>query len=253
MPAAMRRSFTVLALALASACASAQDYAREKRWESEIVPALVVGDPVKLRTAGGHEFLALYTEASNPRGAVVLAHGRNVHPDHGLIGALRMKLADRGYTTLSIQMPILGSDAQSIDEYYPRLFPEAAERLGIAARWLAQRGQSRLALVSHSMGAWMANEYFDAAADSPYRAWVSIGITGGFSWGTYGSPRPILDVSGSEDFPTVVDATWRRRMAIAFAPAGSRQVVVAGADHYFTARESDLARIVGDWLDEVLK
>ena len=249
----MRRPFAAVLLALACAGAAAQDYARERRWEAEIVPGLVVGDAIKLRTAAGHEFLALHTEAKDAKGAVVLAHGRNVHPDHGLIGALRMRLAERGYTTLSIQLPILGADAQKVEEYYPRLFPEAGERLDIAARWLVRRGERRLALVSHSMGAWMANEHLDAAAQSPYRAWVSIGITGGFSWGAYGSPRPILDVSGSEDLPPVVEASWRRRMAIAFAPGGSRQVVVPGADHYFTGREAELARVVGDWLDAVLK
>src|SRR5688500_16979663 len=131
----MRRPFAAVLLALACAGAAAQDYARERRWEAEIVPGLVVGDAIKLRTAAGHEFLALLAEAKDAKGAVVLADGRNVHPDHGLIGALRMRLAERGYTTLSIQLPILGADAQKVEEYYPRLFPEAGERLDIAARW----------------------------------------------------------------------------------------------------------------------
>ena len=239
--------------ALASSCALGQDYARERRWEAEIVPGLVVGDAVKLRTAAGREFLALHTQASRAKGAVVLAHGRNVHPDHEIIGALRIRLADRGYTTLSIQMPILGPEAQRVEEYYPRLFPEAADRLEAAGRWLAARAGPRIALVSHSMGAWMANEYLDGAPASPYRAWVSIGLTGGFSWATYRSPRPILDVSGSADLPPVVDGAWRRAFAVQFAPAGSRHVVVEGADHMFTGREAELATLIADWLDATLQ
>lgn len=247
------RRITIALAACAATLAPAQDYARERRWEAEIVPGLVVGEAVKLRTAAGHEFLALFTEAARPKGAVVLAHGRNVHPDHEVIGALRMRLADRGYTTLSIQMPILRPEATRVEEYYPKLFPEAAERLDLAARWLGSRAGPKLALVSHSMGAWMANEYLDGAAASPYRAWVSIGLTGGFSWATYRSPRPILDVSGSSDLPAVVDGAWRRGLAIRFAPEGSRQVVVEGADHMFSGRERELSTLIADWLDGALK
>ncbi len=249
----MRDALLCLCLALAATAAGAQDYAREKRWESEIVPGLVVGEAVKLRTAAGHEFLGLHTPVSRARGAVVLVHGRNVHPDHEVIGVLRMKLADRGYSTLSIQMPILGPEASRVEEYYPALFPEAAERIGLAARWLAARGEARLALVSHSMGSWMANEYFDANPASPYRAWVSLGLTGGYSWAAYRSPRPILDISGSADLAPVAEAAWRRRMTLAFAPEGSRQVIVAEADHFFNGRQGELAAIVADWLDVVLR
>jgi alpha/beta superfamily hydrolase len=243
----------VLAFFLLPPPADAQDYARERRLEAEIVPALIVGEPVKLLTAAGREFLAIHAEAKPARGAVVLVHGRNVHPDHEVIGALRMRLFDRGYTTLSIQMPVLGPEARRVEDYYPALFPEAVDRIAIAAQWLSSRGAPPLALVSHSMGSWMANEHFDARPSSPYAAWVCLGLTGGFSWGTYRSSRPILDVSGSEDLPAVVDGAWRRRLALGFAPEGSRQVIIEGADHMFTGRDGELAKIVADWLDAVLR
>lgn len=241
----------IVAFALSAFGAQAQDYAREKRWEAEIVPALVVGEPVKL-AAGGREFLGIWTEAQAPRGAVVLVHGRNVHPDHEVIGGLRMLLADRGYDTLSIQMPVLAAEADRVEDYHEKLFPGAKRRMAAAADWLAARGRTRVALVSHSMGAWMANEYFDENPAAPYAAWVSIGLTGGFSWATYRSPRPILDVSGSADLAPVVEAAWRRRFALNFAPEGSRQVVMEGADHMFTARHRELATVIADWLDAML-
>jgi alpha/beta superfamily hydrolase len=238
-------------ISCAAFVASAQDYERERRWEREIVPALVVGEPIKLNAAG-REFLAIHTVAPSARGAVVLAHGRNVHPDHEIIGALRMRLAELGFTTLAIQMPILGPEATKAEDFYPRLFPEAAERIEAAGRWLQERGERRLALLSHSMGSWMANEYFDNAGASPYRAWVCMGLTGGYSWSAYRSPRPILDLYGENDLPAVTGAAWRRRMTIALAAAGSRQVKVAGADHFFTGREPEVARVVAEWLGGVL-
>ena len=82
---------------------------------------------------------------------VVIVHGIGVHPDHGVIGVLRAKLTDLGWTTLSIQMPVQAADARS-EAYYPALFPESLER--IAARppgSLAKEGP-KVAIVSHSLG-----------------------------------------------------------------------------------------------------
>src|SRR6266567_4382973 len=87
------------------------DYAREKRWAGEVVPSIVVGEAVWLEAPRTEKFLGIYTEAKNAKGAIVLAHGLGVHPDYGLIGELRARLADAGYTTLSIQMPVLAADA----------------------------------------------------------------------------------------------------------------------------------------------
>jgi alpha/beta superfamily hydrolase len=60
-------------------------------------------------------------------------------------------------------------------------------------------------------------------------------------------------VSGSADLPAVVDGAWRRRLAVASAAEGSRQVIVQGANHMFAGRDAELAAIVADWLDRVLR
>ena len=98
-------------LTLWCSSASAQDYVREKHWADEIVPDLVVGDALRLRQANGHEFLGLYVEAKDAKAAVLLVHGRGVQPDFGVIGELRVALGDMGYTTRSIQMPVLAPDS----------------------------------------------------------------------------------------------------------------------------------------------
>ena len=112
------RAISTMVLMLAALTVGAQDYAREKRWADEIVPAVVVGDPVWLQQSRGkdpaHKFLALYADAPNAKTAIVLVHGVGVHPDHGIIGALRVKLNDAGYTTLAIQMPVAGGEAKEI-------------------------------------------------------------------------------------------------------------------------------------------
>ena len=92
---------------------NAPDYAREKRWADEVTPGLVVGDAVYLQQKSGHKFLSIYTAVPQARAAVITVHGLGVHPDWALIGALRSGLADHGYATLSVQMPVLAADARS--------------------------------------------------------------------------------------------------------------------------------------------
>ena len=241
-----------LLVLIAALPAAAQDYAREKRWADEVVPALVVGDAVWLETASGHKFLAIHAPAAKPKGAVVIVHGIGVHPDHGVIGVLRAQLTDLGWATLSIQMPVQAADARS-EAYYPAVFPEAIERIGKAAAWLVARGETRIALVSHSMGSWMANEYFDKTEKSPFAAWACLGLTGGYSLSTWFSPRPILDVYGERDLEASLGAAWRRRLTLATAPEGSRQVMIAGADHFYAGREDELARAIDAWLTGAVK
>jgi alpha/beta superfamily hydrolase len=239
-------------LLLAALPAIAQDYAREKRWADEVVPSLVVGDAVWLETSAGRRFLAIHAPAAKAKGAVVIVHGIGVHPDHGVIGVLRTKLTDLGWTTLSIQMPVQAADARS-EAYYPALFPESLERIARAASWLVAKEGPKVALVSYSLGAWMANAYFDETAAAPFRAWACLGLTGGYSLATWFSPRPILDVYGENDVQPALDAAWRRRLTLASAPDGSRQVMIAGADHFYAGKEDELARTVSGWLAEVLR
>ncbi|MEO7760765.1 MAG: alpha/beta fold hydrolase [Casimicrobiaceae bacterium] len=237
----LMRSLFAIAMLLVAVTASAQDYAREKRWADEIVPAVVVGDPVWLQQSRGkdpaHKFLALYAEAPNAKTAIVLVHGVGVHPDYGIIGALRVKLNDAGYATLAIQMPVAGSEGKA-EDYYPVVFGEAAERIAVAGRWLREKGYGQVVLLSHSMGAWMANEYLLNAESTPYAAWVCMGITGRIT-----SPSsiklPTLDMYGENDLDNSRRAApWRRFMKL-FMADGSMQVEVAGADHYYAGKEND--------------
>jgi pimeloyl-ACP methyl ester carboxylesterase len=226
--------FAIASIFLASKALS-QDYEREKRWAAEVVPNLVVGDAVPLTLPSGREFLGLFAEKKRARTAIVLVHGLGVHPDHGVIGVLRTSLADLGYTTLSIQMPVQPAEAAA--DAYPALFPEAAARIQAGADWLAARGFARPILLSHSMGSRMADAYFARAGTASFSAWVSLGITGEF---TSKVGIPLLDVYGEKDFPQVLAAVARRRI---------RQLRIEGADHYYTGRESELASAVTAFLE----
>lgn len=241
----MIRIAAALALACGIASAPAQDYEREKRWAAEVVPNVVVGDAVPLKLPSGREFLGLYAERKGAQVAILLVHGVGVHPDHGVTGVLRVALAETGTSTLSIQMPVQKSDA-TLEDYYPAVFPEAVERIRAGARWLRERRYSRVVLLSHSMGSWMANVYYEQARDAPFAAWVCIGLTGGFG-GMCNVKVPVLDLYGENDLAPVLRADWRRRLTLR-SIEGSKQVRIAGADHHFSGREKELAAAIRDFL-----
>ena len=249
------RLLALLTLFLAFAdTAQAQDYAREKRWMDEVAPAVVVGDPVMIKAASGREFLGLYTEAQTPRAALVIVHGIGVHPDHGVIGALRTRLADQGYNTLSIQMPVASSDAGA--DAYPPLFPDAADRIARAADWLltkerAKGQEPKMVLVSHSMGSRMANAYLDGAATTPFRAWVALGLGQPYSAATAKYTFPVLDVYGEQDLPAVRDSAAQRKAALG-PLKGSRQVMLARADHFYAGQETALVTAIANFLRETV-
>ena len=241
-----------------------QDYAREKRWADEITPAIVVGDPLNLELPDGpgkgHRFLAIFTPGSSKTTAVVLAHGLGIHPDHSLVGALRIKLADLGYSTLSVQMPVAKSEGVTASDYYPALFPEAGARLSSAAQYLRGKGYTHVVLVAHSMGSWMANAYLIETPDPPFAAWVSLGVMGrywgaslisipwlGIEWLPGKLGLPTLDVYGENDFPSTLEAAAGRARALSHIPR-SQQVMIPGADHYFAGREETVARAIEQFI-----
>lgn len=244
-----------LALAALHVAAHAQhaDYAREQRWADEVAAQLVVGDAVRLRAAG-REVLALHAAGSGDakagaaRPAIVLVHGLGVHPDHGVIGELRTRLADAGYTTLSVQMPVLDADVRDGNDY-AKTFDEAAARIAAADAWLRARGATRTVLVSHSMGAWMSNVYFARTPGAPFAAWVCMGITGRIG-DMGGNALPILDVRGEHDLE--LSRRWMSVTARAWTlrgHPGSRQVEIAGADHHYAKREEVLAKEIAAFVD----
>ena len=251
--AALSRLCGVCSLWALYACTSlalAQDYEREGRWAEQTLATLMVGDAVYLTQANGHRFLALYTRAENkPKGAVIVAHGRGWGPDFELYGALRTMLAEAGYSTLSIQMPVLSGTA-NLAEYMP-MYADAGERLKLATDWLRAKGYAKMAIVSHSLGATMTNHYLADSADPRIDAWVFVGIINGLE--KMSRIRiPVLDVFGTRDWLATRYGADERRAQIAKV-AGSEQVVVDGAEHFFEHQHAELSRVIAAFLDKALR
>lgn len=228
---------------LFDACAAGADYAREDRLVAEIVPAIVVGEPVYLATSRRPSVLAIFTmPEAKPVGGAVIVHGLGVHADWGLINGLRTDLSDAGIATLSVQMPVLAADALRAD--YAALYPEAGERIAAGIAFLRGRGIGKIAIVAHSLGAVMADRYLASSGGSGVAAWVPIGMQGDFA----APPRqPVLDVIAQNDVPEVLDVAPSRANGLP-RDACSRQITVRGTDHFMANRRNELAQSVAPFL-----
>lgn len=236
------RVFISLLLLVSQLAFADADYVREKKWADEIVPGIVVGDPVYLELDNGHKFLTLFTESKDAKMGLVVIHGLGIHPDWNMVGTLRSKLAEHGYTTLSIQMPVLDNDARA--ESYDSLFPEAVQRIGLAVGFLHAKGYKKVALVSHSMGSAMSHPYVEKN-QSKLVAWAALGMGREFSY--IGIYIPVLDLYGENDFPSVLNMTVKRAESLTGSSL-SKQVEIPKSDHFYNNHEAEMVQEVEDFL-----
>jgi len=234
--------------------AQASNLDKEKRWAEQIVDYLIDGEAEWLNL-GKHKALAIYTESATDsvRGGVIVIHGSGVHPNwEEVILPLRTELANNGWATLSIQMPVLRNEAE-YHEYAP-LFDEVAPRIDAAIKNLQAKGIKKISIVAHSLGSAMSAYYLANNKNTTISSFVAIGMPG---------PRedrrmdtvlalqninlPVLDLYGEKDLDYVLSSSKVRK------DAGSKnknysQQVVKDADHFFVGKNSELVTRVNSWL-----
>lgn len=227
------------------AVAQASDLAKEARWRDQVVGDLFDGAPITLND-GQVDFLGLLTTAEPAKpDAVIVLHGVGAHPDWPqVVNPLRVRLAEGGWTTLSIQLPVLANDAEA-HEYAP-LIDEAAPRIGAAIDYLHENGFAGVYIVAHSMGSRMAASFL-AQSGKQVAGFVGVGMNRGTVAYLARIGLPILDLYGSEDLEGVLGSAQDRAKQ-AVNNADYRQVMVEGADHFFNGKEDDLYAQVQSWL-----
>ena len=257
------RLVPLFALALVSTpvpAASTSNLEREKSWADQIVDTLIAGEAVWLQ-AEGVKFLGLYTAPAKPsKKGVILLHGRGVHPAWGFIDNLRIDLADGGWHTLALQLPILDTDTKLSE--YGKTFPEAFARIDSGIRSLREHGVEQIIIVGHSSGAMTATAYAAERPATPVIGIVVIGLTTEPGGGPLMQPaqtlmrvkKPLLDIYGSEDLPIVLQ-TVKARQAAARQASNERytQERIAGANHFFTDRYEPLRTRVSAWMEKLVR
>ena len=227
--------------------ASGADYAREKKWADEVVPGLVVGDPVYLQTPRGHhKFLTLFTPGRTPTRRPSSCTAWASTPT----GAWSAPCAPNWPTAVWrpcrsrcrswLPMP----RAKPIRRRFPRP-PSASAKRSPSSR---PRAITQIAIVSHSMGSRMSRVYLAGHPDPAVKSWASLGI----SQDDYAALKlPILDLYGDNDLPPVLANAAKRKQRL--ATAASKQGVIARADHFYSGHEAEMVAAVADFLNATLK
>lgn len=255
------RIFLITLAILTSSASAASDIDKERRWADQIVDALIDGEPIWLE-ADDNKFLGIYTEAEGDatHQAMIVAHGIGVHPDWDqVVKPIRVDMPPRGWSTLSIQMPILPNEATGQD-YWP-LFDEVTPRIDAAIDHLASQGATTIVIAAHSMGGAMSAYYLANNPDSPVKGFIAVGMNAGQENAKVNAARslekisiPILDIYGGDDLPVVLETANAR--ADAAKKAGNdhyQQTIVRDADHFFEANNEQLLEAIATWLNTLNK
>jgi hypothetical protein len=152
-------------------------------------------------------------------------HGRGVHadwPDN--IGPLRMALAQSGWHTLSLQMPVLEKSAKYFD--YLASLPEAFPRIEAGIKHLLNNGYRPIVLLAHSCGAYMVMARLETSAGKPIDAFIGIGM-------------------GATDYRQPMQRPFP------FATLKIPVLDIYGADHDFTAYTGAMAQRISAWQDSL--
>lgn len=284
----------VIVLLAYCALAQATYKPREDRWAQQILEYLLIGEAVWLTddaqrrvsvTGGGApgviepgKFLSIYTDDAQGRasvaggttpgggkakGAVILMHDGERHPDWPeVISPLRRGLAEQGYATLSLQMPILPRGAP-LSAYRPML-DEAVPRIRAGMKFLRDKGHTDITLVGHGMGAAMGLGALTQGKLTGVRGFIGVSMAAHVSEKAgypldarlhaptmLGKLRlPVLDIYGGLDDKGVTESAPQR--AAAAEQAGNKdyqQYKIADADRGFHRFEAELLQRVTEWLD----
>lgn len=251
------KTLIIIGLNLIMATSYASDTAKEKRWADQVVDSIMVGDAKWLKV-GKSKILSIYTENTTAKaiGGAIVLHGIGVHPNWDqVVRPLRSQLADYGWSTLSIQLPVLNNEAE-YKEYIP-LFKEVAPRIKAGVAYLKSKGIRNIVVVAHSLGSSMAAHYMANRPDSSIRAFVAVGVSGnmhkkdkvGYLTSLKTIKVPVLDIFGSNDLTSVLKS--EKAKADAARKAGNKnytQVKITGANHFFDNKNDALIKRVRGWL-----
>ena len=252
------KALLIVGFSLLFGISHASDTAKEKRWADQISDSIMVGNVEWLKTGKSKTF-SIYTENTTEKtiGGAIILHGSGVHPNWDqVIRPLRSQLPDHGWSTLSVQLPVLSNEAEYKD-YIP-LFQEVAPRINAAVKYLKSKGIQNIVIVAHSLGAGMAGYYMGNKPDSSIQALVAIGVSGvlyksdkkvGYLTSLKNITVPVLDIFGSNDLDIVLDG--QKEKAMTARKAGNKrytQIKITGANHFFDSKDDVLVKRVRGWL-----
>lgn len=234
------------------------------RYEDEVAMTLnradIPGEKVWLTSVSG-TFLALFIDGipDYSTRAIIILHSMGSHADWPeIISPLRTGLPEYGWTTLSIQLPLLAPRVSPSE--YSTTFVEANGRIQSAVQYLLSRQYQDIVIIGYSFGATTALNYLTEHAPE-IKGVVGISLqqhpffkSSANLFSMLGkAPVPVLDIYGSLDYLEVIRSAPDRRLAVSKNGITDYvQLMVDGADHYFTGKNNLLTNHIIEWLDNLV-
>ena len=254
----------------------AENRESEKRWAEQLRDNIVIGEPIDLPLSNvksdstasqgaDNTFFSIYTPhtTASKKGAVILMHGTGAHPDWGdIIHPLRAELPDKGWATLSIQLPLASSELKD-EESLKKIIDSSVPRIEAAVNYLKSKSYQRIVLLSHSFGTLMALNFSQLKADEKnpdktplISAAIIIGTPSSGNSAPLNSALmiekikiPLLDIYGSNDLDKVLrSAKARQAAAIKAKNKKYRQSETIGANHFYNGLNDELVIYITNWL-----
>jgi pimeloyl-ACP methyl ester carboxylesterase len=231
--------------------------AAEPDWANKLDPQTAGGQINKLNSAG-EEVMTIMTGHSSPYhlGHVLILHGARQNPNWpDVIRPLRLALPKHGWSTLSLQMPVI-TPAMNATEHQ-KLMEKATAHIVAAISNLQQQQNKRIVLLGYGTGASMAVEWLSKTPQPNVAALIAISMTDDSNSGFNSNADllnirvPVLDVIGGIDQPAVIAAA-RERFRQRRKLKQYRQITIAGAHHDYRHHEDELAKRIRGWLHHAL-
>ena len=248
------------------AAADNQELSREQKIADKLVQIADADEITSLKALGG-QFIGLYKSANSSEisktretnGVVILVHGMGAHPDWpDVISPLRTQLAESGWSTFSIQMPILSPEEPVAK--YGKTLKIANSRIQAAVDYLHAWEMQPIILLGYSFGAAQAASYLASDKSKNVAAFVSVSMLAQ----KFIKPSldvykfigriniPMLDIYAEDDLDDNRRGIDDRRLA---ASKNShvlfKQIEVQQAGHYYLGVKNALAEQIHVWLQQM--
>lgn len=249
---------------LSTSAAGAANPAREQVVASELIERIDQQGVVWLRS-NGTDFLALSAKApaAEERGGVILLHDIGDHPDWPeIISPLRNGLPEKGWSTLSIQLPLRSRDVEINARNQQKIIDQTQARIAAAVEYFTHTGIYNIAFIGHGLGATAISRFL--SNDLPLhhavyiKAFIAIRFRAHEQLPTAYLPQallqssvplPIFELLGTRESSTIQQqAEQRKTVATQTQHPHFRQTMLSSANNNFWRADALLLSRVSGWL-----
>ncbi len=239
------------------------DFAREQRIIEQIADSVIEGDVLWLKV-GNKKIFSIYSEAETDKakGGIIILHSRGLHANwETVVKPLRVGLAEKGWDSLSVQMPVKDKNAKYYD--YVPIFSYAVPRINAAINFLKKQGAKKVVIIAHACGAFMARYFIQHNGVKDISAFVGIGMSATdykqkvinpIILTLFNTKIPILDIVAENDYLGVLKFYEIRKEAFAIMNnPKNKQLMIPRTEHYYQQKQASKQMVaeVVKWLDSI--